>query len=147
MKKEKGSSSWPGKGLPCKWPRVGGSINRLGCRKTKTWNIRPECNGGTSHVRAQRNPFKMGVDQLVAMGKETELLLFQCKKGNKRSVELVIEALWFKGLCTTSSYLLRHKSQAEQKWPFLDLVLNESKVSSDVFLQMKQHEQLFLIIF
>lgn len=39
---------------------------------------------------------------------------FQCKKENKGSVELVIEALWFKGLCGVS-YLLRHKSLPGQR--------------------------------
>lgn len=51
------------------------------------------------------------------LGERKETGRFQCKKENKRSVELVIEALWFKGLCTVS-YLPRHKSLAGQRWPF-----------------------------
>lgn len=54
-------------------------------------------------------------DWLLWERKETGC--FECKKEDKRSVELVIEAPWFKGL-RTASYLLRHNSLAGQKWPF-----------------------------
>lgn len=58
------------------------------------------------------------------LGKRKGIGCFQCKMENKRSVELVIKALYFKGLHKVS-YLLRHKSPAGQKCPFLNLPLNE----------------------
>lgn len=62
----------------------------------------------------------IGVDWLVAKGKKKAIGCFQCKMENKRSVELVIKAVYFKGLHRVS-YLLRHKSPAGQKCPFINL--------------------------
>lgn len=122
MKKEKGSSSWPTKGLPCKWTGSGRVQRQVRIQNPLTSDQRVKAEHHTYVLKEIPINWEW-TDWLLRKRKGTGR--FQCKVENKRSVELVIEAPRFKGLCRVS-YLLPHKSLVGQRCPFLNLVLNAS---------------------
>ena len=144
MKEEKGGSSWPGEGLPCRWTgrrrrkrkrRRRGRSHRLGYRETKSFNITSE------HHKLKDVPVNWEWTDWLLWQRKGGTGCFQCKQGNKRSVEVVIEAQRFKGLQRLLS--APPQQPGRTTGPFFrpgSEWMEPARGSSDV---SEQHEQLY----